>query len=238
MLPSRFSEVEWRPWGVLFRNSFNASCYEANHAVILDTDCGIDDALSEIERHYNSRGIAPRIHSAGLFGEEERLIPALAARGYLVERAQDGTFLQTAPCPPPPEGFAFEQPKALTSEVAALLLTEGGEWSLGMAEYLLPHPDCAAYAVRAADGVLASYLLLARGYGCAYVQDVVTLSDYRRQGLCTGLLFAALADFRRDWPNLPLFLDAEAQNAVRIYRRAGFSAFEAPKGWCAAKKAP
>lgn len=234
-LPGRFSSVDWRRWGLLFRNPFNPSCHDANHAVILDLSCDFSEALEEIEGHYSRRLIAPRIHSGFVLGEEERLLPFLLEHGWSVEYSQAKVFLQTGPCPPPPFGFAFERPKELTSEVVSLLLSEGGEWSLGVAEYLLCHPECGAFAARAADGTLASFLYILWGHGCAVIQGVVTLPDYRKRGLGYGLLCAAIEEFRKSWPNTPLFLEAESQNAIRLYERAGFARIEAPRRWSACK---
>lgn len=234
-LPGRFSSVAWRRWGLLFRNPFNPSCHDANHAVILDDSCDLPEALEEIERHYARRLIAPRIRTGFVSGEEERLLPFLKSHGWSVEYAEAKIFLQTGRCPPPPFGFAFERPKELTSEVAALLLAEGGEWSLGMAEYLLRHPECAAFAARAEDGTLASFLYILRGYGCAVIQGVVTLPEYRRRGLGFGLLCAAIAEFRKNWPNTPLFLEAESKEAIRLYEEAGFAPIDAPRRWSAFK---
>jgi len=237
-LPARLSSVSWRRWGLLFRNSFNPSCYDANHAVLLDLSCNFSEALEEIERHYSRRLIAPRIHSGFVSGEEERLLPFLRERGWSVEYSEAKVFLQTGTCPPPPSGFAFERPKELTSEVVSLLLAEGGEWSLGAAEYLLYHPECAAFAARAEDGTLASFLYVLRGHGCAVVQGVVTLPGYRKRGLGFGLLCAAIREFRENWPNAPLFLEAESQEAIRLYERAGFAQIGAPRRWSAFKPAP
>ncbi len=236
--PSRHSSVTWRKWGLLFRNTFNPTCYDANNALILDLSCDYSKALAEIELHYSRRGITPIVYSGFVPGEEEFLLPFLLKRGYTVEHSSSSLFLYTKPCPAPPAGFAFEQPKELNSEVAALLLVDGGDWSLGMAEYLLCHPECEYYAARDADGTLASLLQIQRGYGCAAIQDVVTLPDYRRRGLCFGLLCSAIADFRKSWPNTPLFLEAETENAIRLYERAGFTPFDSPRRWKALKPNP
>lgn len=237
-LPARISTVTWRRWGLLFRNTFNASCYDANHAVILDLSCDLSEALGDIEAHFTKRCLAPRIYSGFLPGEDEKLLPFLKEQGWTVEYCTEDVFLHTRPCPPPKEGFAFERPRELTSEVAALLLTDGGEWTLGKAEYLLVHPDSAAYAARSEDGTLASFLYIHREAGCAVIRNVVTLPEYRNRGLCTNLLRAAIADFRKSWPNMPLFLEAENETAIRIYERAGFTRIQCPREWTAYKPLP
>jgi|GEM_PF-1224241 len=234
-LPARLSTVRWRRWGLLFRNPFNPTCYDANHAVILDLSCDLSEALRDIEEHFGRRRITPRIYTGFLPDEEERLLPLLCENGWTVEFDPAEVFLHTRPCPPPAKGFAFERPREVTSEVAALLLTSGGEWALGMAEYFLRHPDCAAYAARAEDGTLASFLYILREAGCAVIRGVVTLPDYRKRGLCTSLLRTAIADFRQSWPNMPLFLEAENEDAIRIYERAGFSHVQSPRQWTAHK---
>jgi predicted GNAT family acetyltransferase len=81
-------------------------------------------------------------------------------------------------------------------------------------------------------------LYILRDSNCAVIQGVVTLPEYRRRGLCTGLLRAAIADFRKSWPNMPLFLEAEDENAIRIYERAGFTRIHAPREWIASKPLP
>ena len=237
-LPARASSFSWRKWGLLYRNAFNPSCYDANHAVILDLSCDLLEALQEIEGYYARRLLTPRIYSGFVPGEEEQLLPLLRENGWVVEYETAEVYLHTSPCPLPADGFSFERPKELTAEVAALLLIFGGDWSLGKGEYYLAHPDCDSYAARAEDGTLASFLYIHREAGCAVIRGVVTLPEYRNRGLCTNLVRAAITDFRKSWPNMPLFLEAEDETAIRIYEKAGFTRFEAPREWTAYKPLP
>ena len=227
--PVLYSSVQWRSYGILFRDPLNGACYDANHGVILDLSCDPTAALEDLERFYRARCLTPRIHGGFLEGEKEALFPALQARGYRIEEPEETVLLLNAPCAlPEGPGFFIEHPRSLTMELSALLANGIGPWALEMTEALLSRRGCRAYALRTRDGTLAAYGMVVRTGDCSCLQNVFTLSGYRKQGFCSALLRHITEEHRTEYPGLPLYLRTVSEEALRLYERAGFRRVEYP----------
>lgn len=227
--PTRYSSVTWRPYGLLFRNPLAPDCYDANHAVILDLNCDFPAALSDIEKHFRARCITPRIFG-GFQKGEEALFPLLKERSWRIE-PNEGlcAMVLSAPCtlPESPDYFV-EEPKELTMELSSFLAAGIGPWALDWSEYLLPHPDCRAYLVRARDGSPAAYGAVVSNGECACLENVFTLPRFRRQGFCSALLRRIVSAHQSERPGLPLYLLTASEEACRLYEKAGFRKVEYP----------
>ncbi len=237
--PALYSSVVWRPYGLLFRDPQNAACHDANHGVILDLSCDLDAALADVEKFYRARCMAPRVYGGFLPGEDA-LVSALKERGYAVSFFEGEATMELLAEPSglfPNRQAVFERPKELTMELSALLSRNLGPWALGMEELLLSRPDCRGYLLRTPEGQAAAYCTVLRNGDCAYLQNLFTVPEFRRQGYCATLLTHVLSDHRTDCPGLPLYLSAVEPSAIRLYERAGFRAVPYPYPlWTAAKE--
>jgi len=78
-------------------------------------------------------------------------------------------------------------------------------------------------AVDASTGAVAGMAAVVEGAGEARFQDVQTVAEHRRRGLCTALIAAALADHRGRRPDWKLWLNVHPDGpAAGVYARLGF----------------
>ena len=216
-----FSQVEERPYGLLFYNEDNPGHHTANSARRIRAD-DPEAVIEQIIAFYRVRRLRPRI-KVNDGSEPADLAARLEARGFVVEPSAP-RVMQSAPRSSPytpPAPITVRRALAADRPTIVHIGSEGtagpdNDWYARKLRYLLPQP-AVRYYLASFDGEPASTACVFQGTGVALIEDVATLPAYRERGLATALIARIQAE-----ATTPLLLEVEAENAARLYARAGF----------------
>ncbi len=216
-----FSEVEERPYGLLFYNEANPNHHAANRAREIRADDPAA-AIEDIITFYRARRLKPRVSVNDLTRPAD-LAARLQSRGFTVEPSATRVMQSQPRLKPYTPQAPITIRRAVETDRAAIMridedATAGSDnaWLDRKLQYLLPHP-AVRYYLASFDGEPAGAACVFESGGWALIEDVATFPAFRGRGLATALIASIQAE-----TTTPLLLEVAAENAARIYRRADF----------------
>ncbi len=231
--------VERREWGDLLVNSALPLYRDANHAALLRTvGVSADEIAGEVVSFYGGRGLRAGA-DVDAAAEAQGIGAALRRRGLmpLVETMRPMRF----PFGEPPsvlaeevriEGVALETGAEEAREWVELQVSdesspEAEAFWRGVAEAEARFPLCYLFLARIGDTAAgACSLFSAEGWG--RVDSVVTHPDFRRRGVASSLVSAAIAKSLSEG-NTETYLTTERGGAGEaVYRKLGFVEWAIP----------
>jgi GNAT superfamily N-acetyltransferase len=218
-----FSDVETRPWGLLYHNTENKLSHDSNHAIIVQQEGDLRAILAEIVSFYEARGITPRVYPAFVEGEVARLRPALEGTGFQWRTDDDNRFfLWERPSRIVPQpGIAIRRVRALDAGITALIHAEGPcEWTVGVIRRNLTSEEAHVFVGYVNETPVTMATLSLSG-DLARVDDVMTHPQHRGHGYARALMHH-LVNYCAAQSSAPLYLYASNPVAIRVYEEAGF----------------
>ncbi len=216
------SELEDRPWGLLFHNRGNPGHHDANSARQIDAP-NAELAIAELTRFYRELGLTPRVKLTDLTVPDD-FLTRLVAHGYQFEPSVLKVMVWEG-APPrrlqPSRGVTVQRAGVHDLETVARVYAEGfgsatSDWIAGFLRRELHAPEIRTYLARV-DGIAASSLTVLDRQEIGLIYNVATRPEYRGRGSATLLVANAQAESKT-----PLLLEVMEDNAERIYARAGF----------------
>ncbi len=238
-----FSRVERRPWGLILHNRDNPDNHDANSARGVDTAEAVA-VIDEVVAFYRALGITPRV-KVDRRTRPLDMVDRLRVRGFQAA-GTGGTAMVWRPGDPrplAPPGVCLRAATAADIRALALIRAEAFGYSTGWIEkqvgYQMADPftryhlalvdgEPAACVSAYAPGPAANAVASPPGSvwaaetppippGAAIVNDVATRPAFQRRGVASALIARVQAE-----ASGPVLLFAAAENAERLYRRAGF----------------
>ena len=221
------SNMETRPWGVLFANSENPLHYDSNHAELSKaTSRELPQVVGEIEKFYKAMNIVPRIY-VNQFSSPPDIRAFLAMAGYnlFVDPYRVMLWDNISETPPMRPGITVEKVGVHNRAEALRILV--GETPWGTPEIItkvfereFDHPEVQYYLVRK-DGTPAATGFLFYQGDMARVENFRTLPEFRKQGCATALIHHMQQEFALRGGR-GLYLLASDVVAESLYRKCGF----------------
>lgn len=216
------STVELRPWGCLVYNPANPGHYDSNKALWREA-AEPEAVIDEIVGFYRALGLTPRVRLNDL-SQPADAAERLAARGFTCESDTMRVMHwphRPLPHPAHPSGITVDRAgPMLARRLAEIELAgspwEGDEWRVNTLRAYLRSDHVRVY-VALLEGQPAATATVVYGHGAGLIEDVATHPDFRGRGLATALMGQIQAEAGGD-----LLLEVVAENAERLYRRAGF----------------
>lgn len=225
--PHSFASVFDQPYGRLFYNTKNPQSHDSNHAVFLNLDTDLEQALEDLILFYRVKSLIPRVYPAYQPQERERLIPVLAKRGFEIKYSSDRLYVQNSPSRiVPVEALKVERAQTMSDQVSEIIRTDdGGDWNVIVISKLL-ESDRFHLLVGWVGGEPVCLGVLHLMDGFARLDDVLTHKEHRGQGYGRALVQAILEYHKQVSPGSGLYLWASNPTAIRIYNEAGFAALQ------------
>lgn len=221
------SDMETRPWGLLFVNRDNAGHHDSNHAEIINTTVRqLPQVTEEIETFYRQRQLVPRIY-INQFSCPPEIRGHLAMAGYNI-KADPFLVMMWSNVSGPlivRPGVTIEKVEAHNKAEALCILAGEKAWGgpeiIGQTfEREFAHPHVQYYLVRKGGTPAATGFLFYQG-DLARVENIRTLPKYRGQGCATALIRHMQSQFIAQGGR-GLYLLVSDPVAETIYRKCGF----------------
>lgn len=224
---SIISNMETRPWGLLFANADNPGHHDSNHAeIISSTVRQLPQVVEEIEAFYRQQNVAPRIY-INQFSCPPEIKGHLAMAGYNLKADPYLVMLWDNISAPPPLRPGITIEKVENHNKAEALRILAGEEAWGGPDIIGPvferefsHPHVQYYLVRKGGTPAATGFLFYQG-ALARVENIRTLPEFRGQGCATALIRHMQAQFTQQGGQ-GLYLLVSDPVAEAIYRKCGF----------------
>lgn len=218
------ANVKEKYYGKLFYNCDNPTSHDSNHAVILNLDCYLDDALEDIKKFYKDKGLIPRIFQTYQEREKEIIVPFLKKHGFICSEWSDVEFFYFRDKSKivPNKEMKVRRVKRLDNEIIEMIHTD--DESDRMVKVLQRH-------------LLSEQFHLLIGYvgekavsmgsielidGLSRVDDVVTHTDFRNKGYGRSLMHH-LINYHYGFSKNIIYLFASNPVAIKMYKDIGFN---------------
>jgi hypothetical protein len=223
VFPAQFSNLVRRPYGMLFYEPLIPDSWDCNHAVVMDAGCDPGHVVADIADFYQSKGLQPRIYSAWIPGQQDRLRPALDQAGFMLIEEDTRFLSHTAPSAIVPNPAVTVKKLAIIGETLAEMLvrTEGSQRPAKVLARKLSIPNFSLFAAYVGGAPVAIASLCTEG-GATRLDDVRTDILKRRHGYCSTLI-DYVCRWHAERQSDPLYLWTTNPEAARIYSRAGFA---------------
>jgi ribosomal protein S18 acetylase RimI-like enzyme len=243
----KLPEPVWRFWSAAVRISSGADAFEwgfvetdprypdvwdANSAAVLTpgADLTLDDVLQELR---------PRLRAAGARREHVELwelgveCPAVAeARAAGVDAPADVVMTFEGGSAPPEPQVEVEEVTAFPPEFWGWYRASLNEFGTGLPEPVLDQlvarvrqvfvPAGMRFFVGLVEGRWAGYASLLRLEGVGYLDGVVTMPEFRRRGMASATVMAAVEASRAGGDETTFLLADEHGEPQALYERLGF----------------
>jgi len=228
--PRDFSNLEFRPWGLLYHNVEIADSWDSNHARILHAEGeALPGAVTEVVDFYRGQGLIPRVYHLSRPGEGRALRAALERAGFTFSTHNDTFFVHRRPSAiVPRRDVEVRRVTSLSAELAEMIERshDGNPRARKVVQRRIGLPNIHFHVVFAAGRPVATASL--HDMGCVtLLDDVLTDISCRGRGYCRAVIHHLVQYHAANLSN-PLELYAENPTAIRIYEQAGFVPLDGP----------
>jgi ribosomal protein S18 acetylase RimI-like enzyme len=225
LFPRGFANFKETKYGILFYNEDIPNSYDANHAIILNYDCNLREAIENIKSFYLNLKIVPRIYQSFQSREEEKIFPLLKTKGFSIEEQKDNVL------------FIFDSkkkqlPDQIYPEVNRVADLSNDFVSLIRLEYKTnrmhdvikrhlfnPNYYLFVYCLDHKPICIGSLNIMD---SFSRIDDVLTHKEFRNRGIGTRLI-NHIVTFHSNISSNILYLYASDPTAIRIYKKLGFN---------------
>jgi len=209
-------------FGIIYYNLDNPLSHDSNHAHILRIGERPGEALQEIKRFYNSRGLTPRIYPSFVDNELEILRPHLESEGFTISIFDSvDMYFPFDSSPLTDLASPARRITYISEDIIELIHTDdSGDWTI---KVLQKHINDTRFHLLGYfyQGRYVSIASVKTLEGYSIVNDVVTHKEYRGRGFGTRLI-GYLVGYHANISDNYLYLWADNPVAIRMYQRVGF----------------
>jgi ribosomal protein S18 acetylase RimI-like enzyme len=229
------------PWGVLISDARYPTIYDANHAGILEPAPGLE--LEELRAVLH-----PLLRRAGATHEHIEVMdasdPCPATDALLAEQQRvtsDVVMRYEGHGADPVSDAVVEEMWASDAEFWRVYRDSRNEFGEALSAEVIDQlvardldvyvPAGMRFFAGRIDGEIAGFTSLIPGGDAAYVDNVVTLSAYRRRGVASTTVTRALAEADEQGFGTVFLLAEENGDPQRLYERLGFRVISRAMGF-------
>jgi GNAT superfamily N-acetyltransferase len=216
-----YSQVEQRPYGLFSYNEANPHHHSANMVRRVRTE-DPEGAIAGIIAFYRAHRLTPRV-KLNEMSEPADMAARLAAHGFTGEPLATRVMQWLGPAGQNDADRAIIIRRAGPSDQPALAQIGAEDdpsaqegWFGRKLQAQLQHPAI-RYYLASVGGQPAGCAYVFQGPEAGLIEDVATLTSFRRRGVATALITAIQNDATG-----PLLLEVIDEGAARVYARAGF----------------
>ena len=225
------------PWGAIVTDPRYPDVWDANHAAVLEPEKApsLDAIRSELLAALVEAGAATEHVEVWDPDPSSPLVRELRARGGINEDAV--MAVRREPALPAAPGVAIERPDARDDAFWDWYGTTRDDFGHQLSAHVMRQlmdrdrrvftPAGARWLVGVVDGEMAGVLSLHSIEGVGYIDNVVTLPRFRRRGVATTLMLAAMSTSREDGDAELHLLAERGGRPQALYERLGFDALAA-----------
>lgn len=230
--PKQYAEFIQTQFGVVYLDTNNPFNTGSNHTLVFDHTGDLNQTVDEIVSFYHSNRIEPAIYQAFREGEEENLFPLLREKGFDIEIYPHTPMIlhnrRDIPFAHPENSLYIRRIKELDPTlINGLLDIDNADWKIKMFQRQLPDDRFFLFTGENQHGKIVTTACLYTGKKISRIDDVITHPHYRNNGYATGLMNYILKVHETVSDN-PLFLLAENDTSLGIYKKLGFQPIDFP----------